>query len=238
MVENEIREEPGLSLLDIWNILIKNLLIIIACTFVGGALGGVYGYAIKDPTYVSDASVMIQVKIEDDTNVDVNNGIVVGLRITQTVAELMQSRKVAKLVAQEVFGDTRYYPVVQSGISVSSSTTSLILPVSYVSTNKDAVKKVLNSVINQTINLANDDNTNYTALKDKITVVDDADEPKYNSPNKTLILLVGIVLGGILGLVIAFILEFINDKILSKSDIEEKVGIKVIGSVLDFNLNK
>ena len=24
MVENEIREEPGLSLLDIWNILIKN----------------------------------------------------------------------------------------------------------------------------------------------------------------------------------------------------------------------
>ena len=108
MVENEIREEPGLSLLDIWNILIKNLIIIIACTFFGGACGGVYGYAIKDPTYVSNASVMIQVKIENDTNVDVNNGIVVGLRITQTVAELMQSNLVCKLTAAEVYGNENY----------------------------------------------------------------------------------------------------------------------------------
>ena len=135
MVENEIREEPGLSLLDIWNILIKNLIIIIACTFFGGACGGVYGYVLKDPTYVSNASVMIQVKIENDTNVDVNNGIVVGLRITQTVAELMQSNLVCKLNAAEVYGNENYYSVIKSGLSITATSNSLMLPISYVSTD-------------------------------------------------------------------------------------------------------
>ena len=236
MVEKEIKEESGLSLIDIWNILIRHIWIIIVCVFVGGAGGGVYGYVLKDPTYISDAKVMIQVDAEAGSNADINNGIVVGLRISQTVAELMQSRKVAKLVANEVLGDVRYYPLIQSGLNVSPSTTSLMIPVSYVSTDKDNVKAILNSVIEQTIALANDDNQNYTALKDKITVVDDASEAKYNSPNKTLLLLVGLVIGGVLGVVIAFILELINDKVMGKSDIEEKIGIKCIGSISDFTM--
>ena len=235
MVENEIREEPGLSLLDIWNILIKNLIIIIACTFFGGACGGVYGYVIKDPTYVSNASVMIQVKIENDTNVDVNNGIVVGLRITQTVAELMQSNLVCKLTAAEVYGDENYYSRIKSGLSITATSNSLMLPISYVSTDRENVKKVLDSVINNTIALANDDNNNFVALKDKIAVVDTASAPKYNSPNKMLLLIIGVVLGGVLGVVIAFIKELLNDKIADQNMIEDKLGIKCIGVITDIH---
>ena len=240
MVEKEIKEESGLSLIDIWNILVRHIWIIVICVFLGGAGGGAYGYVLKDPTYVSDAKIMIQVSADADSNADVNNGIVVGLRISQTVAELMQSRKVAKLVANDVFGDVAYYPLVQSGLTVTPSTTSLMIPVSYTSAPKykDYVKDILNSVIEQTIALANDDNQNYTALKDKITVVDDASETKEVQPNKLLLLLVGFVLGGVLGVVIAFILELINDKVMEKSDIEEKIGIKCIGSISDFTMEK
>ena len=231
MVENEMREEPGLSLLDIWNILIKNLIIIIACTFFGGACGGVYGYVIKDPTYVSNASVMIQVKIENDTNVDVNNGIVVGLRITQTVAELMQSNLVCKLTAAEVYGNENYYTVIKSGLSITATSNSLMLPISYVSTDRENGKKVLDSVINNTIALANDDNNNFVALKDKIAVVDTASEPRYNWPNKILLLIIGVVLG----VVIAFIKELLNDKIADQAMIEDKLGIKCIGVITDIH---
>ena len=238
MVEKEMKEESGLSLIDIWNIIVRHIWIIVICVFLGGAGGGAYGFVVKDPTYVSDAKVMIQVSADADSNTDINNGIVVGLRISQTVAELMQSRKVAKLVANDVFNNVDYYPLIQSGLTVSPSTTSLMIPVSYTAAPKykDYVQSILNSVIEQTIALANDDNANYTALKDKITVVDDASITKEVQPNKLLWLLVGLVGGGVLGLVIAFILELINDKVLEKSDIEEKIGIKCIGTISDFTM--
>ena len=178
---------------------------------------------------------MIQVKIENDTNVDVNNGIVVGLRITQTVAELMQSNLVCKLTAAEVYGDENYYSRIKSGLSITATSNSLMLPISYVSTDRENVKKVLDSVINNTIALANDDNNNFVALKDKIAVVDTASAPKYNSPNKMLLLIIGVVLGGVLGVVIAFIKELLNDKIADQAMIEDKLGIKCIGVITDIH---
>jgi succinoglycan biosynthesis transport protein ExoP len=110
-----------------------------------------------------------------------------------------------------------------------------MLPISYVSTDRDNVQKVLDSVINNTIALANDDNKNFVALKDKIAVVDTASAPKYNSPNKMLLLIIGVVLGGVLGVVIAFIKELLNDKIADQAMIEDKLGIKCIGVITDIH---
>ena len=75
----------------------------------------------------------------------------------------------------------------------------------------------------------------FVALKDKIAVVDTASAPKYNSPNKILLLIIGVVLGVVLGVVIAFIKELLNDKIADQNMIEDKLGIKCIGVITDIH---
>lgn len=234
----ETKEESGLSLLDIWHIIVKHVWMIIVSTVVVGACAGVYGFALKTPTYSSDASVMIQVDNGNNTTTDVNNGITLGLRITETVKSLMLSDRIAKTTAEQVYGISDNYKEIQKGLTITSSTTNLMLPLSYESTDKENVQRILDSVIRNTIALVDDTSENFEALRNKITIVDTASEAVYASPNKVLIVFLGLIVGAVLGLAAAFVKELCSDRIIGKKETEEKVNIRVIGLIPDYEITR
>ena len=56
----ELRND-GISFVELFNLLKKNILLIIVITFIATVIGGVYGAFIKKPVYSATSTAVIQV---------------------------------------------------------------------------------------------------------------------------------------------------------------------------------
>jgi capsular polysaccharide biosynthesis protein len=65
MNEQQHEHENEISLLDLYKILRNNIVLILALTFLVGAIAGAYAFLVADPKYKSNAYVMVQVQVEN-----------------------------------------------------------------------------------------------------------------------------------------------------------------------------
>jgi capsular polysaccharide biosynthesis protein len=123
----------------------------------------------------------------------------------------------------------------ESNLTVSSSTTSYFINVSYVTGDPALSELVVNEVIDEAISFAN---TNVAILKDNIIRTSTAQEGVYDSPNKILYIVIGLILGGIVGVGIAFVKELFNNTFRTKEQLESAFGIQVLGVIPEFEVKE
>ena len=71
-------------------------------------------------------------------------------------------------------------------------------------------------------------------LQNTITITNPAQKGYYISPNKTLYLIVGLLIGGVIGAAIIFILEFASNTYKRKDEIEADLEMQVIGVIPEY----
>ncbi|MFH0767462.1 MAG: hypothetical protein V1920_05165, partial [Bacillota bacterium] len=123
----------------------------------------------------------------------------------------------------------------QSNLNVQSGTTSYFINISYISEDNQLSGEVVNAVIESTIDFANG---NVAILTDNIIRTSYADDGIYESPNKPLYVVIGIILGGIIGIGFAFIKEFFNNTFKTKEQLEAAFGIQVLGVIPEFEVKE
>lgn len=232
MNDQQLEQTNEISLLDLFKILRSNLVLIILSTLLIGIIAGLYAYLVADPQYKSNAYVMVQV--QTGTGTEDSFDLVNAQRLMATAADLISMPIVLEQVIDDLNLDITAKQL-EGSLTVTSSTTSYFINISYLSGDPLLSERVVNSVIDEAIAFAN---TNVAILKDNIIRTSTAQEGVYDSPNKVLYIAIGIILGGILGVGIAFVKELFNNTFRTKEQLESAFGIQVLGVIPEFEMKE
>ncbi len=232
MNDQQLEQTNEISLLDLFKILRSNLVLIILSTLLIGIIAGLYAYLVADPQYKSNAYVMVQV--QTGTGTEDSFDLVNAQRLMATAADLISMPIVLEQVIDDLNLDITAKQL-EGSLTVTSSTTSYFINISYLSGDPLLSERVVNSVIDEAIAFAN---TNVAILKDNIIRTSTAQEGVYDSPNKVLYIAIGIILGGILGVGIAFVKELFNNTFRTKEQLESAFGIQVLGVIPEFEVKE
>jgi capsular polysaccharide biosynthesis protein len=233
MENYESKNQEIFSLLDFWNILRSNLLFILSTTLIFFTSLTLYAWYIATPDYISTADVMVQVEQNASTSSDSNFDLVNAFRLIDTIAELMEKEIIlnnALNSLQELGYDNLDVKYLRNGLNVKSSSTSYFINISYVDENpllaKDVVDKVIEAVIEET-NVKDA----FPVLTDKIRRTSFASQAIYNSPNKLLYSIIGLLIGPIFSFMIIFIKEMFSNNFKNKDEIEQVLNVQILGII-------
>lgn len=232
MNNEQLEQTNEISLVDLFKILRSHLLLITVLTLLFGAVAAFYAFAVADPTYKSNAYVMVQVQVEGTSGNSFD--LVNAQRLMATAADLISMPVVLDKVIEDLDLDITAAQL-KSNLTVSSSTTSYFINVSYLSGNPEESKEIVNAVIDSAIAFAND---NVAILEDNIIRTSTANNGVYDSPNKILYVVIGLILGGIVGVGFAFLQEMFNNTFRTKEQLELAFGIQVLGVIPEFEIKE
>ncbi|MDA3932007.1 MAG: Wzz/FepE/Etk N-terminal domain-containing protein [Tenericutes bacterium] len=221
-------EEEGISIRDLFKIVLNNLALIIIVGFWTVVLGVVYTFVIVTPKYTANASLMVQVDVEDTNNSE-QSAIVIGNLLIGTYQEFLISDRVLESVIADVDGlESKDLNSLRNSISVQTQNQILKIDVQVENEDPILAASIANSLVEKSIENAAD----FVLLKDKLELLDEARVPvNPSSPNKVLNIAISIILGGILALGVVFIKEVMNNKFKTPEELEKYLDIKVLASV-------
>jgi capsular polysaccharide biosynthesis protein len=231
--QQQIVEEEGMTLQELFKIVWINKILIILITLWVGVLGIVYTYVVVTPSYTAETSLIVQVDF-DSSGTSEQSAISIAQNLIATYKEFVISNLVLESVIEDVDGLPAEQTIngLQQSISISSQTSVLIIYISVDSESPELAAEIANTLVNNSIEIANDDEVGYVLLQDKLKVLDVAEVPTVPSaPNKILNVVISVLLGGIIALAFVFVKELFNNKYRSASEMEKHLGIKVIAAV-------
>lgn len=213
-----------INLKDLFSYILNKKLYIILITLFITMVGVVYSNFLKTPMYKSYTTILLTK--ESDSNSINSTDITLNRNLVDTYSEIIKSRKVVSKVINNLDLD---YSIgeLQSRISVSNINNTEIIKITVIDEDSETsmeianeTAKVFNSEIVKLYNIQN------------IGVIDVAEES--NSPyniNSLKTALLAFLVGLVLSLTIIFIAFYFDTTIKSVEEVEEKLGLPVIGSV-------
>jgi len=241
-LENKEQQESGLSLADILTIVKANWIMIAILTLFMGLLTYFYVSNFVEDRYKSTSEILVQVPVPSG-QVD-STSLLNSQRLLDTASEFVRSPYVAgKLRETEYYSlftnpehqallDDLSISAITSSISVASSNTSFILRLSYGHSNPDFTQ-VMVSVLT-TIIIEND----IDMLRDSFLELSPASDPVDDSPNRVLYIIVGLMGGAIVGVGLAFVKHLFNNSYMTKEQLEQGIGVQVIGVIPAFEMKE
>ncbi len=239
-LELQEKQESGMSLSDIFNIVKKSWILISVFTVIIGGLAGVFAFTMVDNQYKSTSEVLVQVPTATG-NPDEGINFTDTQRLIQTAAEFVSSDNIINevRVSNLITNQSHILKLadmtnadIKDAIDVSSSTSSFIIRISFTSKDSDFSQVMTQAITTVIIE------TEVSLFKDKFFQLSSAGEPEDDSPNKILYVIVGIIGGAIVGLGIAFIKELFSNSYMTKEQLEMGTGIQVLGVIPEFEMKE
>ena len=213
-----------INLKDLFNYFWSKKLYIILLILVCAIIGVVYSSFLKTPMYKSYTTVLLTK--ESDSNSITYTDINLNRNLINTYSQIIRSRKVVGKVINNLKLDYSIEQL-QSKISVSSINDTEIIKITVI----DEDSELAMDIANETARVFNTEIIKLYNIQN-IGVVDVAEQAKvpYNiNTLKTLVL--SFAIGLIVSSAIIFVMYYFDTTIKSAEEIEEKLGLPVIGRV-------
>jgi capsular polysaccharide biosynthesis protein len=229
---NVLEEQEGISLQELFRIVWNNIALILIITMWVLVIGVVYTFSVVQPKYTANSSLMVQVDVES-SGTNEQSAIVIANNLMGTYKEFIVSNRVLESVKDEIpeLSNTSLSSL-KNSISISITSQILIIYISVNNTSPELAQEIANTLVENSIEIANDPESPYVLLQNKLKVLDEAKLPTSpSSPNKTLNVIISGLLGGILALGVVFVKEFFNNKYKTVDELERHLNIKVLAAV-------
>lgn len=232
MLDNQ-ESQQEISLIELWYIVRRHIVLILFVTTFFFIIASIYAWVVVTPDYISRADVMIQVEQGSSGSSETSFDLVSAARLLDTVRELMTKELVLQNALDSLENDgftNLTVGYLRNGLTVTSSNSSYFINVSFVDRDTVLAKAVADAVIDAVIEVTDVEDA-FPVLTNKIRRTSFGSDATYNSPNRILYSVIGIVLGGIVSLGYVFLREVLATNFRSKDEIEAALGIQVLGVI-------
>ena len=217
-----------IDLRELFRYYVKRIPIMVLITLIALLFGYIYVEYMQVPMYYATTTIILVENSNEENNSVTQNSITINEKLVTTYSEIIKSRRVLDQVIAELDLNTSVNSLA-SQISVTSvSDTPIIQIYVYDISNKNAVviankvAEVFKKEITEIYNLEN------------VSIIDEAIMNENAYPyniNKPKTILMFIVVGVVISFVVIFMMYYFDDTIKSKKEIEEKLGLAVLGEV-------
>ncbi|WP_161879553.1 YveK family protein [Alkalibacterium sp. MB6] len=223
--------EEEISLVELFGILKKRMGWIINATLLGLLLAAVFTFFIATPTFSSTTQLLVN--RTQQTEVIQQSDINTNLQLINTYKDIVRGPVILDEV-RETLNLSESHASLADRISVSNQDNSQVFSIQVTDENPNNAAIIANTTA--TVfqeNLADIMNV------DNITIISQA-EPNLNpvSPNNTLNLAIGLVLGAMVGIGLVFLFEFLDNTVKDDRFITEELGWTSLGRISEMTADE
>ncbi|WP_035001736.1 YveK family protein [Bhargavaea cecembensis] len=219
--------EETISLQDLFRTLKKRLALILTCIILATTVAGVVSFMLMTPVYQAKTQILVN-QTSAETEQFTSQDIQTNLQLINTYNVIIKSPAILDLVIERLDLDLTASQLTQK-IAVESAQNSQVVTVTVQDPDPYRATDIANTTAQvfeeEVPNLMSVDNVNI--LSPAIT----SDNPQPVDPNPVLNMAIGAVIGLMLGVGIAFLLEYLDTTIKSEQDVEDVLGMPILGLV-------
>ena len=222
--------EQEIDLREIFFIIRKRIGMLVAITLLGLALSAVVSFYVMTPVFRTSTTLIV---IKEDQPVVDQGTLMLNRQLVKTYAQIIQSRTVAEEVIRSLGLDISP-EALQNQITVQAVGDTEILRIDLVDPNPRRAQILANRVADvfmvQIEGIMKIEN---------VSIIDRAIVPAEPfKPRPMLNMAIGTVLGGMLALGLAFVLEYMDNTIKTPDDVQNHMGLPILGGIPHFDLSK
>lgn len=220
--------EETISLKEIFEVIKKRLLLIIALMLGAALVAAIISYFVLTPTYQNSSQFLVTQSNADANAQLTQSDLRTNVEIINTYNQIIKSPAILDPVAQELNLNMSSGQLSEK-IQVASADNSQVVTV----TATDPDPALATEIANTTVEVFQDKIPDLMNV-DNVSILSEAqlsENPSPVAPNPILNIAIAIVLGAMIGVGIAFLLEYLDNTIKSEEDIEKKLGIPVLGVI-------
>lgn len=219
--------EETISIKQLLDLLRKRLGLIIVGGIVGLLISGLLAFFILTPKYDSQAQLVVTLPQTETTNA---NDVNTNLQMINTYKDIITGDLVTKEVSEKLksdYGIDLSASELKSTVKVEQNQNSQMFSIIATSTSPREAANIAN-VTAETFQANAKDVLNV----DRISIISSAVAPSNPvSPNKKLMLAIGLVLGLMVGIMLAIILELLDRTVKDSKVLTEEFGLTILGNV-------
>lgn len=220
--------EDTVDLSKLLLILKKNMMYLIMLPIGFLALSLVVTFVFMTAKYSSATQVLVNQKEVD--NQIMAQQVQSNLQLVNTYSEIIKSPRILDKVAKNLKGKYSSKEI-SDMLTVSNQAESQILNITVENESREAASKIANEIAN-----VFSKDVNKIMNVDNVSILSKADtNGNAISPKPLINAVIGIFLGIIVALVIIFLKEMLDKRIKSEEDVEEILGLPVLGTIQDFS---
>ncbi|SFB00827.1 Capsular polysaccharide biosynthesis protein [Lentibacillus halodurans] len=221
--------EETISLKEIFGVLKKRILLIISFVVGAALISAIVTFFMLTPEYESSSEFIVnQSQQESEMAYNDVNDIRTNVELISTYNIIIKSPAILEDVAGELNLDLSTTQLSEK-INVENAENSQVVTVTATDPDPSLARDIANTTVT-TFQSKIPDIMNV----DNVSVLSEAEvkaEPTPVSPKPLLNIAIAVVLGGMIGVGLAFLLEYLDNTIKTESDIEDKLGIPVLGVI-------
>lgn len=230
---NETNNQQAVTLRDIWELFLQRWVIIVLVSILSVTVFFVGSKAVYRPMYQSTATLYI---VGDDsysgnTSADAYNSYTLALKVVSDCDYLLASRSVVNQLIEEM--DLKMgFASLQERIKTKNPANTRILEVTVEAETPDLAKQIADRLCEIGEEKINDAmGANHVRLYEYGT---HSTVPCNKTPNTTY-LIVGVVAAAVT-FIICLLVFFLDDRLRSAEQIEQVLGLSVLGDIPDYTI--
>ena len=210
-----------MTLLELFALLRRHLVVVIALPVVAAVIVGVVSLFLPDEYTATTTMYVLSNKGAEEAQTLTQSDLSAGQMLTNDVSTILKSDRVRQDVANELgLNDLKSFK-----LSITSSTTTRVITLAVTGTDPQQVTDVANALVAHTSQVATE-----VMRIESVNVIDAAQVPTSPSgPRRLLYTLVGFMAGLFAAVAIIVIRDMADTRVRSGSDVEELLGIPVVG---------
>ncbi|ANX13968.1 capsular biosynthesis protein [Fictibacillus arsenicus] len=225
--------EETINLKELFAILRKRLWLIISLTVIAAVTAGVISFYFLTPIYQASTQLLVN-QSKEDKQIDINQ-VQTNLDLINTYNVIMKSPVILEKVIAQMNLDTTVGQINEQ-ITVSSKENSQVVEVSVEDKDPAQAVQLANTIGDvfkkEIVTIMNVDNV---SILSKAQL---AEDPSPIKPKPLLNIAIALVVGLMAGVGLAFLLEYMDTTIKTEQDIENVLGLPVLGTISEFQPEK
>lgn len=212
-----------MTLLELMHLLKKHLILVIALPVVCAVAMAIVSFAFLPNTYSAETSMYVLAQSEEDAGTSLQSSLSTGQLITNDVSALIESDRVLNDTAEDLGLDD----LDGFDISVTSETTTRLITLTVEGEDPQEVADVANAMVRNVSNVAQE-----VMNVQSVNVIDEARTPENPSgPNRPMYVAVALLGGLFLAVAFVVLKDMLNTKVRNAEELEELLGVPVIGRI-------